>query len=77
MRNIEQYVTVDEHEVAEHFDENADFAAAVLNILGKEYGFSDGWLREFAAELDDQGEAALRALVAKLDAIDATSSEGR
>lgn len=69
-------VYLEAYEVGEHCGDNADFMAGILNTLGEEIDRSHTWLREFAATLDEAGEAALRAMVARLDAIDATSTEG-
>lgn len=68
---------IDAYEVAEHCGVEPQFAAEILNSMGEDLYRSHGWLREFAAALDDNGEVALRAMVARLDAIDATSTEGR
>lgn len=70
-------VYLEAYEVGEHCGDNADFMAGILNNLGEDIDHSHTWLREFAAALDGQGEAVLRAMVARLDAIDATSTEGR
>lgn len=76
VKEIMKTVYVDFFEVADQCDDEAAFLAKVLNELGKEPGLTDAWLRDFAAELTDDGEAALRSFVARLDRIDASSTEG-
>ena len=66
-----KWTYIDAYEVAEHCGEEPEFTADILNNMGGDLDNSTEWLRSFAAALDDTGEAVLRALVARLNAIDA------
>ena len=69
--------SANEADVAAHFEMYPGFCAEAINDISMSRDMTrDDWLREFAAALDDRGEAALRAMVARLDAIDAASTEG-
>ena len=74
---IYQSVYIDASDVAEHCGNTPEFFADVFNGLGEDFNLSFTWLRDFTAGLDDTGKAALRAMVARLDTIPATSTEGR
>ena len=76
-------ISVSAQDIGGNLYDDGDLLAEVLNEIGyrltdqPENKFRDRVLRDFASGLDEQGEAALRQLVARLDAIDATSTEGR
>lgn len=76
---IHQTVYIDGTEVGRHCSGEPEFFAEVLNEMGANEvdEHAHEWLRLFGAALTAEGEAALRAMVARLDAIDATSTEGR
>ena len=77
------YVSVSTRDIGQNAYNDGSFLAEVFNEIGyqledePEEKFRARFLQDFAANLDDKGEAALRQLVARLDAIDATSTEGR
>lgn len=76
-------VSVSAQDIGGNLYDDGDLLAEVMNEIGfqlqghPETKFRASVLRDFASLLDDKGEAALRQLVARLDAIDATSTEGR
>ena len=76
-KNLPLTVYASASDVATHCSLSPEFMAEILNfigVMGAPAGFN--WQRAFAAALANNGETALRAMVARLDAIDATSTEG-
>ena len=74
--HVTTYVSASD--VSNQCNVDAEFLAEILNdIRTGRMNPGAKWMDDFAEALSADGEAALRTLVVRLDAIAATSTEGR